>query len=82
MEFVHPGSLIRFNSMENIILSSTLNNSKPMMEFFLASASPTLGLNYLSNFSMDDFDPTDPIKYKTELCRSFQVHGFCKYGVK
>ncbi|XP_071530533.1 uncharacterized protein [Panulirus ornatus] len=28
------------------------------------------------------FTPLDPEKYKTELCRSYQVHGFCRYGAR
>ncbi|XP_066942027.1 uncharacterized protein [Macrobrachium rosenbergii] len=30
----------------------------------------------------EDFVPLDPEKYKTELCRSFQVHGNCRYGAR
>jgi len=30
----------------------------------------------------DEFVPLDPEKYKTELCRSFQVHGSCKYSFR
>lgn len=27
-------------------------------------------------------DTPDPTKFKTELCRSFQVHGYCRYGTR
>ncbi|XP_045583448.1 uncharacterized protein [Procambarus clarkii] len=30
----------------------------------------------------ENFVPLDAEKYKTELCRSYQVHGYCKYGVR
>ena len=29
-----------------------------------------------------DFRPLDPKKYKTELCRAFQIKGSCKYGAR
>ncbi|XP_063864213.1 uncharacterized protein LOC135102701 isoform X1 [Scylla paramamosain] len=28
------------------------------------------------------FSRPDPTKFKTELCRSYQVHGFCRYGMR
>lgn len=30
----------------------------------------------------ENFIPLDAEKYKTELCRSYQVHGYCKYGFR
>lgn len=41
-------------------------------------------LSHVMNERMDtdEFIPLDPEKYKTELCRSFQVHGSCKYSFR
>ena len=36
----------------------------------------------LDGENLDDFIPLDPNKYRTELCRSFQVHGVCSYGTR
>ncbi|XP_069998890.1 CREB-regulated transcription coactivator 2-like [Penaeus vannamei] len=30
----------------------------------------------------EEFVPLDPDKYKTELCRSYQLYGICKYGAR
>ena len=30
----------------------------------------------------DPFHPLDPSKYKTELCRAFQIRGSCRYGIR
>lgn len=35
-----------------------------------------------SELSSQQFTPLDPDKFKTELCRSYHVSGFCRYGPK
>ncbi|XP_042886169.1 uncharacterized protein LOC122262261 isoform X2 [Penaeus japonicus] len=36
----------------------------------------------LGGLGREEFVPLDPDKYKTELCRSYQLYGVCKYGAR
>ncbi|KAL7641354.1 UNVERIFIED_CONTAM: hypothetical protein RMT77_008493 [Armadillidium vulgare] len=80
-----PASRIYSESHEpNLTVVSLLQGSHGLpfigKIFTLEDGSERLGS--LTNLEVDEFAPLDPSKYKTELCRSYQVHGYCKYGIR
>ncbi|XP_066518531.1 mRNA decay activator protein ZFP36 [Hoplias malabaricus] len=68
-------------------------NGKPQLPF-RSDRSMSLTDSYLPNYGcrktpevppppgFPPLAPASPNRYKTELCRSYQEHGSCKYGVK
>lgn len=85
-----PATITEVQTSDNEVFQVNDKLGSPLQQFncsnnlFSTEVKGRCRLTHVMSERMDtdEFIPLDPEKYKTELCRSFQVHGSCKYSFR